>query len=64
MKIKFLEIIVLTFIYHLNNLQQLKYLDLNGFKFDNTSTIKLKNLFKLSLYCCNNITLSQEISPF
>lgn len=49
-----------TFIENINSLQQLKYLYIFNLKSNKISTIKLKNLIKLSLRSCNNITLSQE----
>ena len=49
-----------TFIENINSLQQLKYLYLFNLKSNKISTIKLKNLIKLSLRSCDNITLSQE----
>ena len=49
-----------TFIENINRLQQLKYLYLYNLKSNKISTIKLKNLIKLYLITCDNITLSQE----
>ena len=60
LKINFTANVDSNFIENINNLQQLKHLYLFNLKSNKISTIKLKNLIKLSLKSCGNITLSQE----